>query len=350
METRDVAVTAGATGVRRPRPTLEEVAAYAQVSRATVSRVINGSPRVSPEAKAAVERAVERLGYVVNSAARSLVTQRTDSVALVVSEPDVRVFADPFFGGIVRGASQELTPAGKQLVLIMAQSEGDRARIQRYVAGGHVDAVLLLSLHGADSLPGALARAGVATVIGGRPLNDVNLAYVDMDNRGGARDAVGYLLDQGRRQVATIAGPQDMCAGVDRLAGYRDALGPRQYRRSLIAYGTFTQQSGDQAMTELLQRDPRLDAVFAASDLMAVGALRALRRAGRKVPDDVAVVGFDDLDLATMADPALTTVRQPTVEMGRQMASMVMALAERPHAPRARGLILPTELIIRQSA
>jgi DNA-binding LacI/PurR family transcriptional regulator len=337
------------------RPTLEEVAAHAQVSRATVSRVINGSPRVSPRARAAVERAVERLGYVANSAARSLVTQRTDSVALVVSEPDVRVFADPFFGGVVRGASPELTAAGKQLVLITAQSEGDRVRIARYVGGGHVDAVLLLSLHGADPLPTALARAGVPTVIGGRPLAFADLPYadlpyVDMDNRGGARDAVSYLLERGRSQVATIAGPQDMCAGVDRLAGYRDALAQHRDHPPLIAYGTFTQQSGEQAMADLLEREPGLDAVFAASDLMAVGALRALRRAGRRLPDDVAVVGFDDLELATMTEPALTTVRQPTVEMGRQMANLVLALAERPHAPRARGLILPTELVIRQSA
>jgi len=347
---QDVVVTSTPSGLRRPRPTLEEVAAYAQVSRATVSRVINGSPRVSPEARAAVERAVERLGYVANSAARSLVTQRTDSVALVVSEPDVRVFSEPFFGGVVRGASQELTATGKQLVLIMAQGDGDRARVERYVGGGHVDAVLLLSLHGADPLPAALARAGVPTVIGGRPLSGTELPYVDVDNRGGARDAVTYLLEQGRTQIATITGPQDMGVGVDRLAGYRDALGTRRYRRSLIAYGTFGQQSGEQAMAELLDRVPRLDAVFAASDLMAVGALRALRRAGRRVPEDVAVVGFDDLDLATMTEPALTTVRQPTVEMGRQMASLVLSLAGRPHAPRARGLILPTELVTRQSA
>jgi DNA-binding LacI/PurR family transcriptional regulator len=349
MQTRDAAA-ANATGVRRPRPTLEEVAAYAQVSRATVSRVVNGSPRVSPQARAAVERAVERLGYVANGAARSLVTQRTDSVAMVVSEPDVRVFADPFFGGVVRGVSPELTAAGKQLVLIMAYGEADRARMERYVSGGHIDAVLLLSLHGADPLPAAFARAGVPTVIGGRPLTGADLPYVDMDNRGGARDAVSYLLERGRTQVATIAGPQDMCAGVDRLAGYRDALAPHRPRRPLVACGAFTQHSGEQAMAELLERQPRLDAVFVASDLMAVGALRALRRAGRRVPDDVAVVGFDDLDLATMTEPALTTVRQPTVEMGRQMASLVLALTERPHAPHARGLILPTELVIRQSA
>jgi DNA-binding LacI/PurR family transcriptional regulator len=338
-------------GVRRARPTLEEVAAHAQVSRATVSRVINGSSKVSPEARAAVERAVVRLGYVANSAARSLVTQRTDSVALVVSEPDVRVFSEPFFGGVIRGASQELTAAAEQLVLIMAQSEADRARVERYVGGGHVDAVLLLSLHGADPLPAALARAGVPTVIGGRPLTGTELPYVDVDNRGGARDAVSYLLAQGRTQIGTIAGPQDMCAGVDRLAGYRDALGPRHYRRSLVGYGTFGQQSGEQAMAELLARAPQLDAVFVASDLMAIGALRALRRAGRRVPDDVAVVGFDDLELATLAEPALTTIRQPSVEMGRQMAAMVLGLADgRPRASRARGLILPTELVVRQSA
>lgn len=333
----------------RSRPTLEDVAAHASVSRATVSRVINGSPKVSEEARDAVEASIQSLGYVPNRAARTLVTQRTDTIALVVSEPDTMLFNDPFFGGIVRGVSLELQDTGEQLVLVMVTTDADHERFERYVRGGHVDGVLLLSLHGADPLPGALAKAGIPTVLGGRMLvNDAGLPCVDVDNVGGAGLAVRRLVELGRRRIATIAGPQNMGAGVDRLTGYREALGPGRYRADLVEVGDFTQQSGATAMSALLDRTPNLDAVFAASDLMAVGALATLRSAGRRVPDDVAVVGFDDHDVATYVDPPLTTVRQPIVEMGRTMTRKLLSLLN-PAAATNGADVLPTELIVRQS-
>jgi DNA-binding LacI/PurR family transcriptional regulator len=329
------------------RPTLEDVAALARVSRGTVSRVINGSPKVSPHARDAVEAAISRLGYVPNRAARALASQRTDTVALVVSEPHALLFTDPFFGGIVRGVSQQLANTGQQLLLIMVQSADDHARVEKYLLGGHVDGVLLLSLHGADPLLAALDRASVPTVVGARPLDPrVDLPYVDIDNRGGSRSAVKYLRDLGRREIATIAGPQDMAPGVDRLAGYRDVVGETA-DPTLVAYGDFSEASGERAMAELLEAHPSLDAVYVAADLMAAGSLRALRRAGRRIPDDVAVVGFDDVDLAQHTDPALTTVRQPTVGMGQEMAKLLLALAD---GPAQSPVLLPTELIIRDSA
>lgn len=293
-------------------------------------------------------RAVDELGYVPNLAARSLVTQRTDSIALIVSEPPTRVFSDdPFFAGIIRGVSQELDAADKQLVLMLAESGASHDRVERYAAAGHVDGVLVASIHGADPLPGTLARMGIPVVGSGRPLAATAMTYVDMDNVGGAASAVEHLLASGRQRIATIAGPQDMIAGIDRLKGYRTALRDSN-RRSIVAVGDFTRESGALAMKQLLADDPALDAVFVASDIMAMGALRALRQAGRRVPDDVAVVGFDDIDNARYTEPALTTVRQPTVEMGREMVRLVLRLSA--GEPAESPVILPTELVVRESS
>ncbi|MER5626157.1 LacI family DNA-binding transcriptional regulator [Streptosporangium sp. NPDC002544] len=327
----------------RARPTLEKVAARAGVSRATASRVVNGSTRVAPEIREAVNRAVDELGYVPNQAARSLVTQRADSIALVFPEPATRVFSeDPTFSGIIRGVSMEIEEADKQLVLMLTGLAGGYQRVERYATNGHVDGVIIASMHGTDPLPGILARRGVPVVCSGRPSVPSSLPYVDMDNVGGAERAVRHLVEQGRRRIATIAGPQDMIAGIDRLNGYRAVLRDSD-RRSIVAVGDFTRESGTSAMRQLLADDPELDAVFVANDLMALGALTALRQAGRQVPGDVAVVGFDDIPAASYTEPSLTTVRQPTVEMGRRLARMVLDLEEKAQ------VMLPTELIVRGS-
>ncbi|MEW9527278.1 LacI family DNA-binding transcriptional regulator [Microbispora sp. NPDC049125] len=329
------------------RPTLEAVAARAGVSRATVSRVVNGRLTVTPQIRDAVKRAVDELGYVPNSAARSLVTQRTDSIALIVSEPPTRVFSeDPMFSTVIRSASLELEAADKQVVLMLAGSAKSHARIERYIASGHVDGVMLISMHGADPLPAAITRMGVPVVSYGRPTVPVPLPYVDNDNVGGAETAVRHLLDRGRRRIATIAGPQDMIAGQDRLTGYRRTLRDSD-RRSIVAVGDFTRESGAVAMRHLLQDDPELDAVFAGNDLMAIGALQTLRQAGRRVPDDVAVVGFDDIEAARYTEPPLTTIRHPIAD---QATAMVQLLLDLLTGGPATPVILPTELVVRDSA
>ncbi|MGC4890339.1 LacI family DNA-binding transcriptional regulator [Micromonospora sp. DT227] len=330
------------------RPTLEAVARRAGVSRATVSRVVNGSTTVAESIQQAVRRAVEELGYVPNLAARSLVTQRTDSVALVMPEAATRVFSDDqVFPGIIRGAAQELEAADKQLVLMLAGSPAGHERVERYTTGRHVDGVLFASLHGEDPLPGRLARLGIPVVCSGRPLGGADVPYVDVDHTGGVTRAVEHLIATGRRRIATIAGPQDMVAGIERLIGYRAALTAAGLPE-LVAYGDFTRESGTAAMRELLAADPELDAVFAASDLMAHAALRALREAGRRVPEDVAVIGFDDIETAAYTEPPLTTVRQPIVELGRAMTRQLLRIAAGEHVEQA--LMLPTELILRDSA
>jgi DNA-binding LacI/PurR family transcriptional regulator len=327
------------------RPTLEAVAARAGVSRATVSRVVNGAANVKPHLRTAVMRAVEELGYIPNSAARSLVTRRTDSIALVVSEPPSRVFSDdPFFSAVIRAVSQELEAADRQVILMLASSAAGHARVERYVAGGHVDGVILLSMHGAEPLPASLSRSRVPMVSHGRPVASLPVPYCDCDNRGGARAAVEHLVSRGRRRIATIAGPPDMTAAQDRLDGYREAMAAAG-RRPIVATGDFTRESGASAMRRLLADEPEVDAVFAASDLMAVGALATLRAAGRRVPDDVAVAGFDDIALAGFSEPPLTTVRQPVAEVAACIVRMLLS-AE----PAPDPVILPTELIVRESA
>ncbi|ETK37326.1 LacI family transcriptional regulator [Microbispora sp. ATCC PTA-5024] len=327
---------------------MEAVAARAGVGRGTVSRVINGSPKVSDRARDAVLLAIQELGYVPNRAARTLVTNRTDTIALVVSESEQRVFDEPYFAGLIRGIGSALSETGLQLILTMAQNRLEHERLEEYLTGQHVDGVLLTSVHGADPLPGQLEEMGVPTVLGGRPVGLNPYSYVDMDNRAGARQAVKYLVSKGRTQIATIAGPQDMGVGVDRLAGYRDAL-LATGMTELVAYGDFSEESGSAAMRELLQRHPGLDAVFTASDPMAVGALRVLKEKGKVVPDDVAIIGFEDSKVALHTDPPLTSVHQPTEAMGRQMVQLLIA--------RINGepleqpvVILDTHLVIRASA
>ncbi|MET9049323.1 LacI family DNA-binding transcriptional regulator [Streptomyces sp. NPDC048231] len=337
-----------------PRPTLEAVAARAGVSRATVSRVVNGGEGVREPLVERVLRAVEELGYVPNQAARSLVTKRHDAVAVVIAEPETRVFADPFFALQLRGISKELTAHDSQLVLLLTEGRADHARVGRYLAGGHVDGALVFSLHLDDPLPELVQRAGVPTVFGGRPdWGEGNRSvYVDSDNRGGAREAVRYLVGLGRRRVGHITGALDQTSAVDRLDGFRDVMVEADPR--LIAEGDFTPAGGERAMRLLLERCPDLDAVFAANDLAASGALRVLRAQGRRVPEDIAVVGFDDmLPVAEQTDPPLTTIRQDIEEMGRLMARLLLRALDRRGTSLddgPSGVVLPTTLVRRASA
>ena len=335
----------------RHQPTLEEVAARAGVSRATASRVLRGATNVSEQARTAVLDAAAELAYAPNRAARALVTGRSDSVAFLVAETEDRLFRDPFFLGMLRGAQTAIAAAGLQLVFTVASTEEEHTRFIHYAGGGHVDGVLVLSLHGRDQLPQQLEQHHVPTVLSGRPLMETDpLYFVDSDNVGGARMATEHLIGLGRQRIATITGPLDMCAGQDRLSGYRDALvsADRPTEDCLVANGNFSIASGHAAMVELLAADPHIDAVFAASDLTAIGAMRAIEASGRRVFDDVAVVGFDDIGDAQLAHPALTTVRQPIAEMGKTMANRLLQRIAGESAPLQT--VLPVELIRRATA
>ncbi|MGW7195483.1 LacI family DNA-binding transcriptional regulator [Streptomyces chryseus] len=351
-------------GIRGPggrsggRPTLEEVAARAGVGRGTVSRVVNGSPRVSEETRAAVEAAVDELGYVPNRAARALAANRTDAIALVVPEVESRFFAEPYFSDIVRGVGAALDSTEMQLLLTIVGNDRERSRLARYLAGNRVDGVLLVSVHADDPLPELLVQLDIPVVLSGRRSADEPLAWVDADNVAGARGAVAHLISRGRRTIGTITGLLDVYGAQCRLDGYRQALVEAGLGadEGLVAPADFTEEGGRRAMGELLDRRPGLDAVFVASDVMAAGARQVLRERGRTVPGDVALVGFDDSAIAHRMDPPLTSVRWPIEEMGREMTRLLLAeIADRrpagaPGDDDRRRIVLPTELVPRTSS
>jgi DNA-binding LacI/PurR family transcriptional regulator len=287
---------------------------------------------------------------VPNRAARTLVTQRTDAVALVIAESEERVFGEPFFAGVVRGVGIALSEAGLQLVLLLAHTAQRHGRLDDYLTRQHVDGVLLLSLHDDDALPERIRDHGLPVVLGGRATEQQQGAYVDADNALGARLAVDHLVHRGRRNIAAIAGPADMVVGRTRHDGYLAGLRAAglEADEALVVRGDFSQASGESGMRVLLSRRPDLDAVFCANDLMAAGALRVLREAGREVPRDVSVVGFDDAPLAQSTHPPLTTVHQSPEQMGREMVAMLLDATRAPGTPQP-GRMLDTHLVVRGS-
>ena len=339
-------------GVKRTGvTTLQQVARAAGVSISTASRVFTASPSVSDDARAAVERAARRLGYVPNRAARSLVTGRSDLIALVVPEPATQLFDDPFFSRLVRGITEVLGAHDLQLVLLAPQGGADHARVESYLAAGHVDGALLVPLDGDDRLASRLPLRGLPVVVAGRPAADEAVSSVDVDNVAGAFSAVHHLIERDRRRIATITGPLAVAAGRERLDGFRRALrvSGLPAHLELEEPGDFSHQAGVHAMRALIERQPDLDAVFAASDWMAAGALQVLRATGRRVPEDVAVVGYEDSPIAASTVPPLSSVRRPIEEMGREMTRLLIsAIRSGTHVPRR--VVLGAELVIRESS
>ena len=334
---------------RRLAPTLEAVAAEAGVSRSTVSRVVNGSSQVRPAVVTAVNEAIARLNYVPNRAARSLANRQTMSIALVVPEDTTRFFGDPFFAEIVQGITEGLENSDYVLNLQLASTSAPSEKTVRYLLGGNVDGAIVVSHHSGDDFFTTL-DATLPVVFGGRPFRPElhKNHFVDVDNRAGGALGTNYLIERGRRRIATISGPTNMQAAIDRHEGWVDAVTAAGLPADLVAHGDYTRAGGVAGMRELLQREPHLDGMFVASDLMAQGAIAVLREHGLRVPEDVSVVGFDDSSAAIGGDIGITTVRQPSREMGREMARMLLALLS--GEPVARERIMPTRMVVRDSA
>ncbi len=340
------------TTVNPPRAaTLDEVARVAGVSRATASRAINGGSRVSERSLRAVQEAVRSLGYVPNRAARTLVTRRTDSVAVVVPEPDERVFNDPFFAGTLRAVARVLGEREVQLVLLLTQPGAQEERMLRYLSHGHVDGALVISHHRDDHLPELMPSLGLPVVFGGRPWSGSDrVPYVDVDNVAGGRLATEHLVQRGCRRIGTIAGPADMTAATDRLVGWYQALATAELSSTALVHGDFTEEGGRRAAEELLDRYPDLDGIVVASDLMARGALAVAAARGLRVPDDLAIVGYDDLGVAETTDPPLTTMRQPIGEMAERAIQLLLDRIDGRETGGPYRLIIPTTLVRRASA
>jgi LacI family transcriptional regulator len=329
--------------------TLEQIAVIAGVSRATVSRVINSDPNVSEKTRARVMRVIQELNFQPNRAARSLAGGRAGVIGLVIPVGVGTIFAEPFFSLLIQGVTSESNSRDVSTMLWLAEPDYERRMITKILYNGLVDGLIISSTTSDDPLIEAVCRSHMPFVVVGRyPCRD-ELTYIDSDNLSGAHQAVEHLLSLGHQRIATITGPQNTAVGQDRYQGYVQAL--RQYGRplspDLVVESDFTDGGGYAAMQRLLPYHP--DAVFVASDWMALGALRALRAAGIRVPEDIALVGFDDIPLASQTTPPLTTIRQQILQIGALASQLLLNLLDRPGSPPVQK-ILPTELVIRESS
>ena len=272
------------------------------------------------------------------------------SVAVIIGEPAANLFDDTFFRPLVSGISAALAQRSMLMVVLALHSAQEMELAKAYLAGGHVDGAILVSLHGDNPLPARLRELGLASVICGRPAKDVAVSYIDCDNRRGASLAVNHLIHLGRRHIATIAGNLDMPGAVDRLMGYRDALigAGVALDPTLEEVGDYRAERAVVAMEKLLHSHPDVDAVFAASDVMAVAAIKVLTKANRRIPEDVAVVGFDDSAGAKLSSPALSSVRQPIETMGREAVDILVHHMSKPSA-EPQQIVFGPELVIRES-
>ncbi len=332
-----------------PPFTLEEIGRLARASRSTVSRVINGQSGVSETTRTRILQVIAQTGYQPNAAARSLAARRSHVLGLVIPLAVHFLFADPYFPRLIQGISQACNNHDYTLSLYLFQTaDEERSIYPRVLRTGFVDGVILSSTQMDDPLIPQLVENHVPFVVIGRPVNAPSAHYVDVENIEGAFAAATHLIRLGYQRVATITGPLNAVAGTDRLQGYTRALQERGrvVDPALIATGDFTEAGGYNAMRQLLPHQP--DAVFAASDMMASGALRAIREAGLTVPKDVALVGYDDMNPAPISNPPLTTVRQPIRQMGVQAVEMLIDVLRNGLTP-PRRLILPTDLVIRAS-
>lgn len=328
-------------------PTLEEVARHSGVSRSTVSRVINNDPHVSEETRQKVLQAIAELDYHPNAVARSLAAGHTQIIGLVIPTAVAMLFSDPYFPRLIQGVAAACNASDYSVMLWIGEPEYERRTIHRHLNSGLLDGIIVASAVRDDPVVSALHQSGLPFVMVGRP-EDPTISYVDVDNVHGAREAVLHLLRQGYRRIATITGPLNTAAALDRLEGYRMALQSRGIAvdEALIAEGDFTEEGGALAVQQLLPHRP--DALFCASDTMAQGAMRTIRAAGLRIPQEMAIVGYDDMPFAPNLEPPLTTVRQPIERMGQEAVALLLDLLAHPD-DGPHHLVLPTELIIRAS-
>ncbi|NJO83395.1 MAG: LacI family transcriptional regulator, partial [Blastochloris sp.] len=290
---------------------LEDIARLAGVSRSTVSRVVNAHPNVSEYTRRRVLKVIAEQNFRPNLAARALVTKKTQTLSLVIPQASAMIFTDPYFSLLIQGIMLTANERNYAVMLWMGNSTEEEERFtQRVLNNSFFDALIIASSVDNDPLIPRLLDAHFPFLLVGKPVHD-GIHYVDADNEQGAYDAVAHLLRLGYQRIGTITGPLNMVAGRARLTAFKRAhqAAERRIDPSLIVQGSFTEQTGQQQAKVLLAQG--VDAIFAASDMMAIGALRAISEAGLRVPDDVALVGYDDLAMSTSVTPQLTTVRQP---------------------------------------
>jgi DNA-binding LacI/PurR family transcriptional regulator len=334
------------------RATAREVAKRAGVSRTTVSFVLNNVPgiRISDETRQAVLRAAHELGYFPDATARRMVTGRTHILGFVLRQSLVQAFSDLFVPAVLNGVSAAAAAQGYKVLFEPIAPDDRGGAFTRLIGERHVDGIVLSGPRLDDQeLLRAYTEGARVVLLGTLPGQDI--PSVDVNNRGGAMLATEHLVRLGFCRVALITNADPVyTASADRLAGYQQALENHRltFDPQLVRYGNFTPASGAAAMDELLALPEPPEAVFVASDTVALGVLQSLRRHGLRVPDDMAVAGFDDIPLAEHVDPPLTTVRLPAYGLGWSAAELLMRrlAGEEIHD---RHVQLETELVVRES-
>ncbi len=335
---------------RNPSLNLEDIARLSGVSRSTVSRVVNNSPNVREDTRERVLEVIRKHKFTPNLAARALVTQRTQVIGMYVPYFVSDLFSDPYFPVLIQALTSRANEQNYDVMLWLRGPDASPTHLHQRVLDNRMsDGLCISSAPESDTLADELIERGRTFVLIGRPWRHEHVTnYIDTENYQGSQQAIEHLMRLGRRRIAHIAGRLDVISGYDRMHGYRDALTRLglDYDESLVVEGDFSDPSGYIAMRQLLPQRP--DAVFVASDRMALGALRALNEAGIRVPDDIALVGFDDMPFATLGEPQLTTVRQSVTRLGQLAAEGLIGLIEGTITPPYQ-VVLPTQLVIRTS-
>lgn len=330
--------------------TIKGIAGLAGVSRSTVSRVLNNHPNVRPVVRERVQRVISEHKYVPRAAARSLVTSRSRLIGLLVPRSTEVLFTDPLYPAISRSIVNVAKARGYFAMIPLVTREMEPEFVEHILHGRHFDGIVSANSDVDDPvLPALIKNATPVVRLGRHPYLD-NVSWVDADNRSGGYQATLHLLRLGHQRIATITGPLGEISAIDRCDGYKQALMENgvAVRATLIEQGDWTRESGHAAMRRLLAVAGCPTAVFVANDLMALGAMQALAGQGLRIPDDMALVGFDDLPAAASITPALTTVRQSVADIGRVIAEVLLAQIEGRQATPVHT-ILPTELIVRAS-
>ncbi|AZR74901.1 hypothetical protein BBF96_10665 [Anoxybacter fermentans] len=326
--------------------TLKDIAKKAGVSESTVSRVLNGIPKASSETRDKILKIAKELGYYPNDVARSLAKQKTHIIGLIVSD-----IANPYFASVIGGVEEVASLKGYSLIIsATGGKEKEELKYIKILKEKKVDGIVFMSGRMPDSCEKALVESEIPTVVVSRKVKSF-LPSIHIDNIGESYKAVEYLIKLGHRRIAMISGPCiDKESGYHRLLGYKNALADYDlpFEEELVQEGDFKMDSGRKAMENLLSLKKLPTAVFAASDAMGVGAIKAIKKAGLRVPEDISVIGFDNSIISLACDPELTTIGQPVKDLGRTAMEMLYKIIQGEELER-RTIYLPCELIIRGS-
>ncbi len=337
--------------MQRHRVTLDDVAQTAGVSRATASRALTGAGSVSAATRRKVRSAAESLNFSPHQAARALAGGHAMSIALVIPELGSLILADPFLSLIITGVSEVFHATKYQVILVIVRPDDAPTKVARVLRSDRIDGAIFVSQHGSEQMAAVISATDVPVVYIGRPCDASSQLYVDMDNRLAGKLVTHYLLTTGATRIACVAGPADMTPVQDRTNGWLDALGEAGLAAGPLAHAAFTLHGGEDCMREILEKDRQIDAVFAQSDLMAVGALRTLKNEGYSLPGQVKIIGIDNAEIGYSTVPRLSSVTNPAGELARRASQMLLRVLDGGVDPqRVAPEVIRPELVLRESA